>query len=219
MSETLETQPAKAPAPAAGAAPTFVNFQILRIDPRYHTLLSNEKVVAKQEFLSCYDTFQRQMKLAAYGLTGLSASGDLLIWRVSPDLALFNQMTGRLQGAGLGKYLTPSRSFLGTATSGEPGTARFLFLQASAPSSELSGRGLADEVRRQCAPFPAVRLQVIACAGLDEWGHVFALETEEPRDYLRLAAALGEIQGGALRKAPALACLQKDIRDIVDDLG
>ena len=106
MSETLETQPAKAPAPAAGAAPTFVNFQILRIDPRYHTLLSNEKVVAKQEFLSCYDTFQRQMKLAAYGLTGLSASGDLLIWRVSPDLALFNQMTGRLQGAGLGKYLT-----------------------------------------------------------------------------------------------------------------
>ncbi|MEK9144618.1 MAG: chlorite dismutase family protein, partial [Elusimicrobiota bacterium] len=187
MSETLETQPAKAPYPAAGAAPTFVNFQVLRIDPRYHTLLSNEKVVAKQEFLSCFDTFQRQMKLAAYGLAGLSASGDLLLWRASPDIGAFNQMTGRLQGAGLGKYLTPSRSFLGTTVGGEPGTARFLFLQAGPSSSDASGRGLADEVRRQCALIPAVRLQVIACAGLDEWGHVFALETEEPREYLRLA--------------------------------
>ncbi|MEK7747370.1 MAG: chlorite dismutase family protein, partial [Elusimicrobiota bacterium] len=183
MSETLETQPAKAPSPAAGAAPTFVNFQVLRIDPRYHTLLSNEKVVAKQEFLSCFDTFQRQMKLATYGLTGLSASGDLLLWRASPDLGAFNQMTGRLRGAGLGKYLTPSRSFLGAAdrgitrgsaasdalgaaAGGEPGTARFLFLQAAPSSSDASGRGLVDEVRRQCALIPAVRLQVIACAGL-----------------------------------------------------
>ncbi|MEK7743279.1 MAG: chlorite dismutase family protein, partial [Elusimicrobiota bacterium] len=177
MSETLETQPAKAPSPAAGAAPTFVNFQVLRIDPRYHTLLSNEKVVAKQEFLSCFDTFQRQMKLATYGLTGLCASCDLLLWRTSPDLGAFSRMTGRLQGAGLGKYLTPSRSFLGTAAVGEPGAARFLFLQAALSSSDASGRGLADEVRRQCALIPAVRLQVIACAGLDEWGHVFALET------------------------------------------
>ena len=60
---------------------------------------------------------------------------------------------------------------------------------------------------------------MIACAGLDEWGHVFALETEEPREYLRLAAALGDIQEGVLRKAPSFTCLQKDIRDIVDDLG
>lgn len=219
MPETFKTQPALAPSAASGGGPTFVNLQLLRIDAPFHTLLSNEKVVAKQEFLSTFDTFQRQMKLSTYGLTGLHAGFDFLLWRSSPDLGAFNQMTGRLQGAGLGKYLTPSRSFLGTSAGSEPGSARFLFLQSAQSSSLAAGRELLEEVRRRCAGVPAVRLHVVECAGLDEWGHVFALETEEPGEYLRLSSALGEIQGGVLRKAPSFACLQKDIRDIVDDLG
>ena len=37
-------------------APCFMNFQLNRLDGSYHVLLPNEKVVAKQELLTAFDT-------------------------------------------------------------------------------------------------------------------------------------------------------------------
>jgi len=92
----------------------FMHLQFYRLDPVFRTMMTNEKLVAKQEYLSSFDTYAGKLPTAVYGLTGLSADSDLAIWRLSPRIDDFHTMTSRLQDSGVGRYLRPVRSYLGT---------------------------------------------------------------------------------------------------------
>src|SRR3990167_2752622 len=94
----------------------YMNFHFMRLEPGYHRLISNEKVVAKQEFLSAFDAMQHRMPIASYALSGLNSDCDLLIWRVSRRLEDLHAMSCRLQYSGLGKYLLTTRTLLGTVS-------------------------------------------------------------------------------------------------------
>jgi chlorite dismutase len=199
----------------------YTNFQFLRLDPSYHTLMVNEKVVAKQDLLSGFDVYQRKMTIATYALTGLRPDCDVLIWRSGQSLEDFQAMSCRLQTSGMGKYLLPAYSFLGTPSTPPAGQrARYLFVRLFAPPADKRAQAL-DEVLKAAARRPSLKVHAADSAGLDDQDHLLAFETDEPRDYRDLAMELREPKAGTipLKDAPSFTCILRDIRDVVDSFG
>jgi len=216
----------------------FMNFQLLRLDSSYHSLMSNEKVVAKQEFLSSLDAEQRRIPIATYALTGLRADCDLLLWRVASSLEQLQDMSSRLQSSGMGKFIVPVYSFLGAVSdasyvrvqaadkSDAPrpqsfGAARYLFVQPLIAAAGASRAEIPKEFSRTAAAHGAVRMHAADCAGFDDPDYLFAFETDDPAAWSRLAI---ELRGGPIaslteRETPTFAAIARDVRDLVDEIG
>lgn len=201
----------------------YMNLHFLRVAPGFHTLMSNEKVVARQEFLAAFDRFSERLPIATYTLTGLRADCDLLLWRLSPRLEMFAEMTYRLQEAGLGKHLIPVHSFSGTVpgrdyplpkdpkrakaekTQGPLGNARYLFV---APADAEAGESLA------AAPASGGKLHVMDGRGLDDHAVTAAFETDDPMEFRKLLTGWSGAPSG-----PVFTCIFSELRDIVAYLG
>lgn len=199
----------------------YMNFRVLRLDPAYHRLLPNEKVVAKQEFLSAFESAAERMPVAAYAGSGLSAACDVLIWRVSPHLKDLHAMTARLQSAGMGKFLSPARSWLGTVSAdryawplrggrspGQPpiGNAPNVVVRAA----RRVGSGAWPEEAR----FAGARVHLADGRGLGDVDWVTAFETADPLQHREFAAA-----APSCAESETVVGILAPIRDIVDSLG
>lgn len=209
------------------AALQYMNFMFLRLDVVFHQLLSNEKVVARQEFMASFDTFQSRFPVATYALSGLRADCDILLWRLSPSLDDFYRMTSRLQESGLGKYLFSTHSFTGCVPASrhawtpgaikEPkgvlGTAPYLFVR---PVWGRPPESLPDP-----AKFPSARIHIAESFDLPERGFILAFESSDPaeyRDYLS-AWTTGGSAPSQSQQEPTFICLLREMRDIVDSFG
>jgi len=199
----------------------------LRLDVVFHQLMTNEKVVARQEFMSSFDSFQSKFPVATYALTGLRSDCDILLWRLSTSLDDFHRMSSRLQESGIGKYLFSTHSYLGCVPASryawtpgaahEPkgvlGTADYLFVRP------VWGR--APDPLPDPALFPSARIHIAETFDLPERGFVLAFETPEPREYRDYLAAWNA-KGSAPSQAqqePTFVCLLREMRDIVDSFG
>ncbi|OGR60160.1 MAG: hypothetical protein A2X36_12300 [Elusimicrobia bacterium GWA2_69_24] len=183
----------------------FSALQFFRLDPSFHSLMNNEKLVAKQDFLGVFDRFQERNRVAAYTLTGLSADCDILLWSVSPRLEDFIEMSNRLQESGFGKHLVLVRSHLGTLSA--PGSgSRMLFVQ---PFPEEALAALTAP-----APDAGGKLQVLDGRGLGEQPLVALFESDDPLAFRRVLARSPETAG-----APVHVCVLRDIRDLVDGIA
>jgi len=197
-----------------------MNLRFFKLSHPYRKLMTNERVVAKQEFLSAYDRFSDQIPLAAYTLCGLHSDADLMLWRISPRLETFALMSCRLMDAGMGRYLEPVRSYLGTVR-GEQ------YERLPDPKNKIPGPiGLTrylsvfplnaeDAPRLREAAGPAAeRLHLMDGRGLGGHPMVAVLEAVEPSELQKVLARLTTpLQG------PVHTCLFGKIGDIVDGLG
>ena len=224
-------------------AQRFVNFLFLKVGPAFRTLQSNEKLVAKAEFLDSFDRYHGKTVVLSYSLVGLRADCDLLLWRIDPNLDTFQAVSERLLTTGIGKYLTPVYSFLASTKPpeshgkqllvepagdpGMPGKFKYVFVHPlvksrnwyNLPAAERSG--ILEDQARIRARFPGVKLHTAYSFGLDEQEFMMAFESDKPDDFLELAAELRESGWGAytLRDTPTFTCVAKDLREILDGLG
>jgi chlorite dismutase len=203
--------------------PQYMNFLFLRLDPAYHQLMMNEKVVAKQEFMACFDSFQSKMPLASYVMTGLRADCDVLLWRVNQSLDELYHMACRLQDSGIGRFLYPVYSFLGTVSGAQYASSPQVYGKPSSPSPignspYLFVRPLSAKAAARLARTP--RLHVADCAGLDDQECVLAFETSDLAEYRTLLSDVEPAHGAPEGSGPPnFACLLREMRDIVDSLG
>ncbi|MBI4424958.1 MAG: chlorite dismutase family protein [Elusimicrobia bacterium] len=212
----------------------FVQYLIWRLDPGFHALESNERIVAKQSFLGTWESFQSRALLVSYSLTGLRADCDILCLRVSDSLEVLQDMTSRVQSSGMGKFLVPAFTYLAIAgtrfeaaespSAFAPGRGRYLFLSPCArtaewraltpPERERLARGIQDAASKR-----GLRLQP-PLQGLDEADELVAAEGDKPEEFAPFAAELRALAGETLAPAgPTFIAVLKDIRDQVDSLG
>lgn len=213
----------------------YVQYVFWRLDSVFHNLESNERLVAKQQFLGTWESYQNKALLTTYSLTGLRSDCDILCVRASDSLELLQDMTFRLQSSGLGKFMMPAYSFLAVAAGprfaaqagpGEfsPGQGRCLFVSPWARGSEWfalpqADREKAERAVQESAETLGVRLHP-GLRGLEEVDDLVAAEAEEPRVYLDFMASLKELRRETHSQAgPTFVGLLKDIRDQIDWLG
>src|SRR5688500_2535836 len=90
----------------------FVNFAFYKIDPAWRRLPEDERSRGKQEFVRVVEEYTSRVIVIPYTLVGIRGGSDIMLWRISYELELFQEMTTKLLSTALGRYLSTPYSYL-----------------------------------------------------------------------------------------------------------
>ncbi|HTU01865.1 MAG TPA: chlorite dismutase family protein [Candidatus Sulfotelmatobacter sp.] len=228
----------------SGRSRQFVNFAFCRVDPAWRRLSSAERDRGKKEYKSVVEEFGSRMLVLPYTTVGIRADTDLLLWRISAELDLFQQMSTKLLGTGLGGYLLPAYSYLAMTkrstyvdkldpshpadrTRIVPGKSKYLFVYPFVKSrdwyrlTQAARQGMMDEHIAVGSRYRSVKLNTTYSYGLDDQEFVVAFETDAPADFLDLVMELRGTEASRFtaRDTPTFTCLARSLDDALDSLG
>src|SRR6476646_5907727 len=83
----------------------YVNFAFYKVDPAWRRLPEDERTKGKQEFLRAVEEYTGKVLVVPYSAVGIRGDCDLMLWRISYELELFQDMSTKILASGLGKYL------------------------------------------------------------------------------------------------------------------
>lgn len=236
--------PEQTPAPQAPKR-QYVNFAFYKIDPAWRRLPESERTKGKQEFLRAVEDYAGKVLVVAYSSIGIRGDCDIMLWRISYELELFQDMTTKILASGLGQYLTTPYSYLAitkrsvyvdhhTHENQEskrltvvPGKAKYIFVYPFLKTREwflltkAARQGMMDEHIEVGHRFPSVKLNTTYSFGLDDQEWVVAFESDKPEDFLDLVMALRETEGSryTLRDTPIFTCIRRSLKETLDTLG
>jgi chlorite dismutase len=242
-------RPGAAPGPGGGEqSPNvprqYVNFAFYRLDPAWRRLPQHEREIGVKDFKAVVEEFSSQMLIFPYTLVGIRADADLMLWRITSDLDLFQRMTSKLLLTGLGTYLIPTYSYLAMTkrsiyldkldpdhpadrTRIVPGKSRYLFVYPFVKNrnwyrmTQAARQGMMDEHIEVGTKYRSVRLNTTYSFGLDDQEFVVAFETDKPGDFLDLVMELRGTEASryTLRDTPTFTCLARSLDEALDSLG
>src|SRR5215210_180999 len=222
----------------------YVNFTFYHVRPEWRFLDEATREAGKREFADVFASYQRDLLMHTYSITGLRANADLMIWRIGYALDPMQEMTARLNRTGLGRYLDVSQSFLSMTKRSMyidkdnpehvedrlhivPGQSKYLFVYPFVKTRDWYARSveqrqeMMDEHIRTGSKYRSVKLHTTYSFGLDDQEFVVAFETDYPQDFLDLVQELRESKasGFTLRDTPMFTCRQRTLAECFDSLG
>lgn len=220
----------------------FVNFIFFKVQPEWRRLDQQIKTRGHEEFLSVVEDYSKKIILISYSTLGIKADCDFMLWRISPRLEDFQEMSAQMLKTGFGKYLTMPYSYLAMAkrstyidklspehsesrTKIVPGKYKYNFVYPFVKIRDWyllpleSRQAMMDEHIRIGNKYPSVKLNTTYSFGLDDQEFVVAFETDSPQDFLDLVMELRESKGSkyTLRDTPTFTCISKPIKEILND--
>jgi chlorite dismutase len=226
--------------PEPEAEPQFVNFMFFRVNPEWRKLNGETKRVFKSEFQSVYDKFRGSFLLFSYSLIGFDSKADLMFWRIGKSLDMIQDMTAKLYRTNLGSYLEPTDVYLSVTkkrmfVTDRPetrnlvlaGTTKYHFFYPCTKQKEwheLSGEerdAMIEENFMVGMRFPNIKIHLTHAFGFSDQEYLISFETDEPKDFLALAAELRETSASkySLRGMPVYTCRQRPLMECLDALG
>jgi chlorite dismutase len=223
----------------------FVNFSFYKLDPAWRRLPEEERTRGKQEFLRAAESYQGQVLVIPYTMVGIRGDCDFMLWRISYNLELFQEMTSKLLATGLGRYLTTPYSYLSMTKrsiyvdhhthEGQeskrlqiiPGKCKYIFVYPFVKTREwylltkAARQGMMDEHIEIGHRYPSVKLNTTYSFGLDDQEFVVAFETDKPEDFLDLVMELRSAEASRYteRDTPIFTCIMKSLKEVLDTLG
>lgn len=223
----------------------FVNFSYYKVDPQWRRLPKEERDLGKQEFIRAAEEYIGKVIVVPYTTMGIRGDCDFMLWRISSELEMFQEMSSRLLGTGLGKYLTTPYSYLSMTKRSiyvdhhvhegqdsrrlkiTPGRAKYIFVYPFEKTREwylltkAARQGMMDEHIAIGHKYPSVKLNTTYSFGLDDQEFVVAFETDSPQDFLDLVMDLRETEGSRYTKRdiPIFTCIMKSLKEVVETLG
>ena len=222
----------------------FVNFTFYRARPEWRLLANGDKQRCKEEFIKAVDEFRSRLLMHTYSTVGLRTNVDFMIWRIGYEIEPLQEMTSRLNGVEMMKYIEPAQSFLSMTKRSMymdkdnpehiedrlhivPGKSDYLFVYPFVKTREWYARSpdqrqeMMDEHIRIGMKYRSVKLHTTYSFGLDDQEFVVAFETDYPSDFLDLVQELRETKASSytLRDTPMFTCRQRTLSECLDALG
>ncbi|HSE57548.1 MAG TPA: chlorite dismutase family protein [Nitrospiraceae bacterium] len=223
----------------------YCNFIFYKVDSAWRRLPEDERTRGKQEFIRAIEEYQGKVIVIAYSTVGIRPETDIMLWRISYELELFQEMSTKIMASGLGKYLSTPYSYLSMTKrsvyvdnhshEGQeskrltiiPGRSKYIFVYPFLKTREwflltkAARQGMMDEHIEVGHRFPSVKLNTTYSFGLDDQEWVVAFESDKPEDFLDLVMALRETEGSryTLRDTPIFTCIRKSLKEALDTLG
>jgi chlorite dismutase len=226
------------------SANIYSSFMLLKLQPEFRRLISNEKIAAKQEFENMVGAAQEKLFLRTYMVSGLRSDADILIWRMSDDLPYLQEVGARTFSVGAGRYFTPSHCYLGVHQGADQailrkdlefgflpkdtfGRHRFMLLHPVVKShtwyelSEAEREKLMSERAQVISRYRDIQENFFLSYGLDEPDLIVAREAKSLED---LTAATHELRLQRIKNytcedKPVFLCLGRDLREIMDAIS
>jgi len=218
---------------------TFLNFSFFKVDPKWRWLNEVGKEEAAKEFASLVEVANTKIKVRTYSTLGLRADADFMLWMISDSIEKTQVMTSKIYSTVLGKYLTPSHTFISAArpsvysskvtpgfmTDEQP--MKYCIVYPFVKSRDWyllpfeERKKMMDEHIAVGRKFPQVRLNTTSSFGLDDQDFMLAFETEDLMAFQELIIQLREtkVSKYVVRDTPMIVCVYKGVEDIIKSLG
>src|SRR5207247_6007150 len=188
----------------------FVNFLFYKVDPAWRRLPEHERTKGKQECSRVADEYTGKVMTIPYTTVGIRGDCDIMLWRITYELELFQEMSTKLLSTALGKDLSVPYAYLSmtkrsiyvdhhTHENQEskrltivPGKSKYIFVYPFLKTREwflltkAARQGMMDEHIEVGHRFPSVKLNTTYSFGLDDQEWVVAVESATPGDSLDL---------------------------------
>ncbi|MFN0147391.1 MAG: chlorite dismutase family protein [Dehalococcoidia bacterium] len=222
----------------------YLNYAFYKLDPAFRRLDANDRAAARAEFAELLGRWADDpaVILRTYSLVGLRADVDFMLWRISNDLACFQDMQAGINGSALGAYLTQPHNFLSLQRrtqyvnrvegSGEhlellPGQGKYLFVYPFVKTrawynlSPHARQGMMDEHIFAASAFKGIRLNTSYSYGIDDQEFVVAFDSDYPQEFVDLVGRLRYTEASlyTLRDTPMFTCAKADVPTILAQLG
>ena len=222
----------------------FVNFTFYKARPEWRLLSDADKQRSREAFVKTVEGFRSSLLIHSYSTIGLCTNVDFMIWRIGYDLEPIQEMTSRLNGTEMAKYIEPSQSFLSMTKRSMyidkdnpehvedrlhivPGKSQYLFVYPFVKTREWYSQPgekrqeMMDEHIRIGSKYRSVKLHTTYSFGLDDQEFVVAFETDYPSDFLDLVQELRETKASSftLRDTPMFTCRQRTLSECLEALG
>ncbi len=223
----------------------YVNFVFYKVDPAWRRLPEDRRTQGKQEFLRAVEGYNGKVLVVPYSTIGIRGDCDIMLWRISYDLDLVQDMSTKILASGLGHYLTTPYSYLamtkrsvyvdhhthagqeGKRLTVVPGKSKYIFVYPFLKTrgwfllTKAARQGMMDEHIEVGHRFPSVKLNTSYSFGLDDQEWVVAFESDKPEDFLELVMALRETEGSryTLRDTPIFTCIRRSLKETLDTIG
>lgn len=224
----------------------FVNFSFFKLDPAYRRLPQAEIDKGKKELMEVLEEYDNRSDIIvlSYTTMGIRADAEIMFWRVSYQMELFQEMTTKMYRTGLGKYLEQTYSYFSQTKKSMymdvfnpeheedrthiiPGKAKYLFIYPFTKKREwylltkFTRQGIMDEHIFVGNKYPSVKLNTTYSFGIDDYEFVVAFETDYPDDFVDLVMDLRETEGSryTLEDTPIFSCTAMSLEDAVNSLG
>jgi chlorite dismutase len=222
----------------------FLNYAFYKLDPAFRRLPANERESACAEFESLVNRWSGRddFLMRTYSLVGLRSDVDFLLWRISKDVACFQDMQSELNRTVLGAYLTQPYSYLALQKRSQyvnriegsghglemlPGQGKYLFVypfiktRAWYNLSPHARQGMMDEHINASGPFKDVRINTSYSYGIDDQEFVVSFDCDYPQEFVDLVGRLRYTEASlyTLRDTPMFTCAKADIATILSQLA
>src|SRR4051794_5764193 len=223
----------------------FLNYAFYKLDPAFRRLPADERESARAEFetlVNRWSSGRDDFLLRTYSLVGLRSDVDFLLWRISKDVACFQDMQSELNRTILGAYLIQPYSYLALQKRSQyvnriegsghglemlAGQGKDLFVY---PFIKTRGRynlspharqGMMDEHINASGPFKDVRINTSYSYGIDDQEFVVSFDCDYPQEFVDLVGRLRYTEASlyTLRDTPMFTCAKADIATILSQLA
>jgi chlorite dismutase len=227
------------------ATTKFTRYSFYKVDLEWRRLSQGDRERSKAEFADIVAESADRVATGTYSLVGTRGDVDFMIWKVSSDLDEFTNLAAKLNHTELGKYLHMPHSYLamtrespyvashhhkgqeGSNTSMRIVGRKYLFIYPFTKTSDWyqlpkeNRQRMMDEHFAIGHLYPSVKISTAYSFGLDNQEFVLGFETDEPNVFLDLVMKLRESKARpyTLRDTPIFTCVNKTLRDCLNDLG
>jgi len=223
----------------------FLKYTFFKVDPAWRRLDEQTRMSGKKEFAYIVNQYENRIVLRTYSLVGIRGDTDFMFWLISKRLGDFQEITSRLLGTGLGRYLTIPYSYLaitrkseylgshqhegqeGESISRRPRGSKYLFVYPFTKKREWYF--LSHEERRFAMAqhfkighkYPSVTIHTGYSFGLDDQEFLLAFETDKPSDFSELVLELrsSEASRYTALEVPLFTCVSMGMQEILNQLG
>ena len=245
MTATVEPQAKPAQSSEPSLQRQFVNFMFFKTDRAFRREPAEVKEEAKRELVAIVNRYHGPMMVLPYTTVGLKPNTDFMLWRITYDLSLFQQMAADINKSILGRWLDVPVSYLSMTKHSQyvdehvhegqegrrlrivPGKRPFLFVYPFVKTRDwyllpVSERQrLMNEHIAIAHKYPRVKINTTYSFGLDDQDFVVAFEAESAAEFLDLVQDLRETESSKFtqRDTPMYTCRRSTVDAILDSIA
>ena len=222
----------------------FLNYAFFKVDSAFRRLPVDERSAAADEFSALVQRWSERNDfiLRSYSLVGLRGDCDFMLWRISNDVCLFQEMQAEINASRLGAYLESPYSFLSLQKRSQyvnriegsghglellPGQGSFLFIYPFVKTrawynlSPHARQGMMDEHINAATPFKGVRINTSYSYGIDDQEFVVSFDSDHPQEFVDLVGRLRHTEASlyTLRDTPMFTCAKADVETILRQIA
>ena len=218
----------------------YINYAFYKLTNDWYQLSSLKRKNIAQKLTTILTKYDKKLTLNLYSTLGVRAECDLMLWRVSDSLEIFEDMTIEMSNSGIGPYLNTIYSFLsmtkhsqyvsknknidqeGTRIKINPKKKKYLIVY---PFVKKVDWYLLSKKQRQIMmtehigtghKYPSVSINTSYSFGIDDQEQMVSFETDYPEDFLDLVEEMRSQKARAYteRDIPIITCIHKSIKDL-----